>query len=183
MKKNALMLIFTFLFVSLNAQDKYMTRSGNLSFEASVPTFDEVEADNKNVTALLNIKTGDFATLALVKAFKFKIALMEEHFNENYLESDDFPKATFKGQFENFDMAKLNEGEQKHVLNGELTIHGQTKKIKLYPMLSIKDGKITMNTSFKINLEDYGVEIPSIVKGQIAEDVHTVLNFELTAKI
>ena len=182
MKSNILKIFFTLLFVSLNAQDKYMTRSGNISFEASVPAFDEVNAVNKNATALLNIKTGDFAALALVKGFKFKIALMEEHFNENYLESDDFPKATFKGKIDDFDIEKINKVDEKYVLNGELSIHGQSKKIKIHPLISLKEGKILMNGSFKVMIKDFDIKIPSIVKGQIAEEVNITFDFELDQK-
>ena len=87
-----------------NSQEKYWTRSGTLTFEASMPAFEEVKATNENVTAILNTTDGTFAALALVKGFRFKNALMEEHFNESYIESNRYPKAIFKGQLLNFDV-------------------------------------------------------------------------------
>ena len=88
------------------AQEKYLTKTGELSFEASVPSFEEVAAKNNSVTALLNTENGEIAVLALIKGFRFKNALMEEHFNENYAESTKFPKALFKGQIVNFSLDK-----------------------------------------------------------------------------
>src|SRR5688572_15543260 len=89
---------------SLSAQDKLVTKNGKITFEASVPSFEEVKATNAASTFVLNPKTGEFASLALMKGFRFKVALMEEHFNENYIESDKFPKATFRGKIEGFDL-------------------------------------------------------------------------------
>ena len=98
------LILFT---VALFAQDKVITKNGNINFEASVPAFEEIKAKNENVTCILNTKTGEIASLALIKGFRFKIALMEEHFNENYMESDKYPKATFKGTIINFELSKL----------------------------------------------------------------------------
>jgi len=92
-----------------NSQEKYWTRSGTLTFEASMPAFEEVKATNENVTAILNTTDGTFAALALVKGFRFKNALMEEHFNESYIESNRYPKAIFKGQLLNFDVRNLEK--------------------------------------------------------------------------
>mgnify|MGYP000038271939 CR=1 FL=1 len=97
-------LVLLFIFISINSfsQSKYYTKTGVVNFEASVPSFEEVKAHNKSVTAIFNSETGEFAALVFVKGFRFKNALMEEHFNENYAESDQYPKATFKGKILNF---------------------------------------------------------------------------------
>lgn len=105
-----------------NSQEKYWTRSGTLTFEASMPAFEEVKASNENVTAILNTTDGTFAVLALVKGFRFKNALMEEHFNESYIESNRYPKAIFKGQLLNFDVENL---DKKYILSGSLEMHGK----------------------------------------------------------
>ena len=104
-------LFFAFVFLLngvliVNAQEKFITKSGVINFEASVPSFEEVKAKHQSVSALLK-SNGEFASLALVKGFRFKVALMEEHFNENYAESSKFPKATFKGKIKGFDISKL----------------------------------------------------------------------------
>jgi polyisoprenoid-binding protein YceI len=182
MKNNIITLLIIFLSISLNAQDKYITRNGNINFEASVATFEAIKASNKSVTALLNTKNGGFATLVLIRGFKFKIALMEEHFNENYMESDDFPKATFKGTLLDFDLEKIKTQSNEYILEGALTIHDKTQKIKTLCTLKFASNKILMNGVFKINLADYDIKIPSIVKGKISEEVTIDLNFELSSK-
>src|SRR4051812_34513770 len=89
------------------SQEKIITKNGKITFEASMPAVEEVKGKNEGVTCVVNIKTGEIASLALVKGFRFKVALMEEHFNENYMESDKYPKSTFKGKIEDFDYSKL----------------------------------------------------------------------------
>ena len=93
---------------SLQAQ-KYITKTGNTSFKASVETFEPVEATNESTTAVLNSENGEIAALLFIKAFQFKVALMQEHFNENYMDSYQFPKATFKGKLVNFSTESLSE--------------------------------------------------------------------------
>ena len=83
MKNLLLLLIFGFL-SQIQAQERFLTRTGEIQFEASIPSFEPVAAENKTVTAIINPKNGDIAALALVKGFRFENALMEEHFNENY---------------------------------------------------------------------------------------------------
>ena len=95
--------------VPVVAQEKYSTKNGTIVFEASVPSFEEVKAKNENVSAILNVETGDFASLVLINGFRFKVALMEEHFNENYMESSKFPKAILKGKLKDFSTSKLSE--------------------------------------------------------------------------
>ena len=120
-------LFFTLISFFAFSQEKYLTKTGMLVFEASVPSFEEIKATNTNVTAIFNASNGEFATLALVKGFRFKNALMEEHFNESYAESDSFPKAIFKGVVEGF---KENNALNNYLINGTLDFHGVTEKIQ-----------------------------------------------------
>src|SRR6187402_1017512 len=140
MKKTALLIICFFAGNTIFSQ-KMMTRTGEIKFEASVPSYEPVAAVNSSVSAVLDESNGEFAALALIKAFKFKVPLMEEHFNENYIESSKYPKATFKGKIINFDASKLATSG-KYDLEGDLTVHGVTKKIKTKISLVQKDGKI-----------------------------------------
>ena len=95
MKKIALIL---FLLISFSTfAQKYFTKTGNTQFKASVEAFEPVEATNNSTTAIININSGEIASLLFIKAFNFRVALMQEHFNENYMDSSTFPKATFKG--------------------------------------------------------------------------------------
>ncbi|MDT0558160.1 YceI family protein [Ichthyenterobacterium sp. W332] len=162
------------------AQTKYITKTGTLNFEASVPSFEEVAAKNNSVTAILNTDNGEFAALAFVKAFRFKNALMEEHFNENYAESDTFPKATFRGKIEGFDLQSDNTS---YPISGELTFHGKTKtyqNLKLY--ITKKGEAIILKGNFKVLVSDFAIEIPKIVRNKLSEEVDVTFNFELLEK-
>ena len=161
---------------------KVMTRTGEIKFEASMPAFEEIAAKNKTVSCILDESTGDFVALALVKAFKFKAPLMEEHFNENYIESSKFPKSTFKGKILNFDASKLSATKTIYDLEGDLTLHGVTKKIKTKITLVGTADKVNATSNFSVKPQDYNIEIPSLVKNKIAENVKIAINFILQPK-
>lgn len=180
MKKTAL-LIVCFFVGNLIFSQKMITRTGLINFEASVPSFEPVAAVNNSVSAILDQSNGEFAALALIKAFKFKIPLMEEHFNENYIESSKYPKATFKGKIRNFDASKLT-AEAKYDLEGDLTVHGVTKKITTKITLVRNDGKINASCNFVVKAQDFDIKIPSVVKSKIAQDVNITADFVLGEK-
>lgn len=160
---------------------KMITRSGEIKFEASMPAFEEIAGTNSSVSSILDESTGDFVALALVKAFKFKSPLMEEHFNENYMESSQFSKSTFKGKILNFDAKKLSSTKTSYDMEGDLTIHGVTKKIKNKINLTLNGGKITATSVIMVKPQDYKIEIPSLVKNKIAETAKVTINFILEA--
>ncbi|MBD0832297.1 YceI family protein [Aestuariibaculum sediminum] len=177
-------LLFCLAFVSLQmySQDKYLTKTGTVNFEASVPAFEEVKASNNSVTAILNTENGNFAALALVKGFRFKNALMEEHFNENYAESDSYPKATFKGSINDFDADNI-EKSKTYTIDGELTFHGKTKKLKQVPVnLFYENGHIKMAGEFETIASDFDIKIPKIVSNKIAETIKVDFQFVLSKK-
>lgn len=177
--KNILYILVLISF-SISAQGKYMTKSGTVSFEASVPSFEEVKANNSTVTAIINTVDGEFAALALVKGFRFKNALMEEHFNENYAESDRYPKATFKGKLINFDFSNLQDS---YKISGTLTFHGKTKELNnVTCSLNKTESGIKISGRFVALASDYGVDIPKIVSNKIAEDIEISFSFNLTKK-
>ena len=166
--------------MSTSAQNKYITKTGTINFEASVPSFEEVAAKNNSVTAIFNTENGEIAALALVKGFRFKNALMEEHFNENYAESDQFPKATFKGKIENFDLKNM---KSSYVINGQLSFHGKTETLKNISIsISTEKSMIKINGTFSAKASDYDVEIPKIVSNKISEDIKVSFQFELQRK-
>lgn len=175
-------LLYILFFVSAFsfAQEKYLTKTGLISFEASVPSFEEVEAKNNAVTAIINTANGEIAVLALIKGFRFKNALMEEHFNENYAESDKYSKATFEGNLENYSNEN-NEGIFK--VTGNLTFHGVTKALHEIPVKVVKNGdKIIISGLLKLLASDFKIDIPKIVRNKIAEDVDVSFRFELLKK-
>lgn len=174
-------MLFVFFSVSFYAQEKYYTKSGTITFESSVPSFEEVKATNTKVTAILK-DDGTIASLALTKAFRFKIALMEEHFNENYMESSSFPKATFSGKIVNFTMDQLRPNEKEFRIKGTLTIRGISKNIELKSQIKRQENSISITSNFTAIPEDFGIKIPKIVRNKIAKKVDITFNFILKKK-
>ncbi|MGV3697424.1 YceI family protein [Flavobacterium sp.] len=161
------------------AQTKMLTKTGKITFEASVPAFEEVKATNNAVTVVLNPATGEIASLALVKSFRFKVALMEEHFNENYMESDKFPKATFKGKIENFDVSKLTASAQNFTIKGKMEMHGKSKDITITASIRKTGDAIDIDSNFTLNTEDYDIDIPSVVSKKVSKKVSVKLDATL----
>ena len=159
---------------------KYSTRSGNLKFEASVPSFEEVAGENKSASAVLDASKGDLAVLALMKGFRFKVALMEEHFNENYVESDKYPKANFAGKVEGLDVSKLTSEAKTYNVTGNLTLHGKTKKITDAAKIYKSGDKIIIAGSFTVKPEEFDIEIPKVVSSKVADKVEITYNLSLS---
>jgi len=171
--------LFLFLLISQTIfSQKYFTRTGSTEFKASIDAFEPVEAINKSSSVILKTTTGDIAALIPVKAFHFKVALMQEHFNENYMESDQFPKAIFKGSIKNLDLNSTKE----HLIKGILTIKGVAKEIETWAKIIKSDNKITLTSNFAIKPQDFNIKIPSIVRKKIAKKINISLNYELTEK-
>ncbi len=181
MTKNITLLLCLIL-STFSFSQKMITRSGEIKFEASMPAFEEVAAKNNTVSCLFDTSTGEIAVLALVKGFRFKVPLMEEHFNENYIESDQFPKATFKGKVTNFVVSKVTTSKTSFDVEGDLTLHGVTKKVKTKITFLQSGEKLIASCTFKVKPSDYNIKIPSVVKSKIAESVEIDLKFELEKK-
>lgn len=154
------------------AQEKMISKSGTITFEASVPSFEEVKATNNSVTFVLNPMTGEIASLALIKGFRFKVALMEEHFNENYIESDQYPKAIFKGKIDGFDVNELNANPKNFIIKGTLTLHGKSKDINVSARISKSAAGINLVSDFSVNAGDFNIAIPSIVKNKVSNKIN-----------
>ena len=182
MKLKILIIASLFIYVTSFSQ-KMITRNGEIKFEASMPAFEEVAATNKTASCIFDKATGEFVTLALVKAFKFKVPLMEEHFNENYIESTTYPKAIFKGKVIGFDTSKLVANKSTSFsIEGDLTIHGITNAVKSKITFTLVGSNYNVTSSFLIKNEDYKIKIPSLVKSKIADEVKVSLNFILEEK-
>lgn len=140
------------------AQEKiYSTKSGSITFFSSTPV-EKIEAVNSQVTSKLSNKSGQIGFLLLIKGFKFDNALMQEHFNENYMESTKFPKADFKGTISN--IAAVNfakDGNYPVDVTGDLTIHGVKKATTAKGSVEIKAGKVVAKSMFKIKVKDFGI--------------------------
>lgn len=185
MKKYVLSLISIALIVSgAFAQNTYFTKSGKIDF-FSKATAENIEANNNQVVSTLKTESGELNFGVLVKSFKFKNALMEEHFNENYMESTKFPKATFKGKIDNLSAIDFKKkGSYSANVSGELTIHGVTKDITATAQLEVKDKTIVAVSNIKVKPADYNITIPDLVKDNIAKElsVDINLNYEIYTK-
>ncbi|WP_281336833.1 YceI family protein [Flavobacterium eburneipallidum] len=169
--KKIITLVMLWASIMTVAQEKMICKSGVITFEASVPSFEEVKATNNSVTVVLNPKTGEIASLALLKGFRFKVALMEEHFNENYVESDQYPKAVFKGKIENFDTKSLTSTPKDFTINGKLELHGKTVAIKTIARISQSNSGINLVSNFSVNASDFDISIPTIVKNKVSNKI------------
>lgn len=171
----------TFLCIGMTtyAQEKMMTKTGKVTFEASVPAFEEVKATSETVTCVLNAKTGEIATQVLMKSFRFKVALMEEHFNENYMESEKYPKGTFRGKINEFDASKLTATAKDFMIQGKMEMHGKTKDVSMPAKIRKTDSGIEIISNFTLNTDDYGIEIPSVVKSKVSKKVSVKSTFNV----
>lgn len=158
--------------ILLSAQ-RIFTKSANVAFDAtSNKSLEEVEAKTNTGTIVIDAATGAVEAAVLMKSFQFEKALMQEHFNENYVESTKFPKATFKGKIT--DTSKVNftkDGTYNVSVSGNLTMHGVTKPVTAPATITVKGGKVNAQTDFTVTLADYGISIPSLVADKVAKVV------------
>ncbi len=161
--------------LSSNAQ-KVFTKNGNISFHSKT-TLENIDATSNQVMSVLVMATGDLQFSVLVKSFHFPKALMEEHFNESYIESDKYPKATFKGKIA--DISKVNftkDGTYAVTVSGDLTLHGVTKATSTTGSIIVKSGKASAVSTFNLKLADYNINIPSVAKSNISEMITIKVN-------
>ena len=163
------------LCVNLSAQ-QYHGKDGMISFFSEAP-FENIPAINKKVQAIYDSNTNEIVFQLNIKDFVFPKKLMQEHFNENYLESDIFPKSTFEGKI--IDPKEYIKGKSNTVVEGDLTIHGATKKVIVEGYLLQKKNKVHIQATFSINLKDYNIEIPKIVFYNIAENIEINIDVQL----
>lgn len=168
------------LSVSYASAQKYGSKTGKVTFEASVPLFDDIYAQDDANLVIINADNGEMASVSSVKNFHFKTKLMEEHFNESYAETAKYPKTTFKGKIVNFDKTKLTANPQKYTIQGSLNFHGVDKAVTSMATIYTKDGKIYMQGGFVAKPADYKVTIPKMVTKKIAENVNVEYNYVLT---
>jgi hypothetical protein len=148
---------------------QYVTKNGHIKFFSEMPS-ENIEANNKQVNTALNTVSGEFIFKVLMKSFEFEKRLMQEHFNENYVESDKFPNATFKGRVANLGEIDFSKnGTYPALIEGDLTLHGVTKKVSEKGEFIISNGKIRAKSNFKIRVADYDIVIPKMVRKNIAE--------------
>ncbi|HMV08519.1 MAG TPA: YceI family protein [Cyclobacteriaceae bacterium] len=180
MKRILMICFLTSMSSALFSQTLFMTRSGQISF-FSKTSVENIDAVNNEVTSILNTGTGEVVFAVLVKSFRFEKALMEEHFNENYMESDKFPKATFQGKITNLasiDFAK--DGSYPVTIQGDLTLHNVKQPVNASGQLEVGNGKLILKGNFIVTLADYKIEVPSLVTEKISKtiDIRVNCNYE-----
>jgi polyisoprenoid-binding protein YceI len=171
MKKLILATIALFLVATGFAQDKYFTKNGTITFDATTSTSPEkVTAVNKSVACVLDSKTGNVQFSVLMKGFEFEQALMREHFHENYLESEKFPKAIFKGQISNSSQVSYSKnGTYEVIVKGQMMMHGETKDLEAKGKLTVSNGKISVLANFSVLLSDFNVLVPRLVGDKVGK--------------
>ncbi len=174
--KLIVLIIFSFIYTEAISQ-KYITKTGKIEIFSQTPLF-TIDGVNKKVASILNAANGDIVASTLVRSFRFEEALVEEHFNENYLEPNKFPKSIFKGKIVNFSDVDINKnGTYDITIAGKLTIHGVTHDISEPGKLIVKDGNITGTTSFNVSLQDYKVKIEKAYKKAIKDAILLKIHF------
>lgn len=171
--KNFTLLALLFVLYPINAQTKFSSSKCVIYFEASVPLFEAVEAKNEAVNCTLNPDKSEITFTAVIKKFQFKRDLMKEHFNNNYMESDRYSKATFKGVIEKFDLKAIDEKEKDFLIKGKITIHGQSQMISVNAKIKKVGNGIQINSNFTLNTDDFNIEIPNVVIAKISKKVNT----------
>ncbi|MCF6213616.1 MAG: YceI family protein [Flavobacteriaceae bacterium] len=179
MKTKILLVAFLAIGLTGIAQQRFTTKTGTLTFEASTANFEPVAAKNTSTSAILK-EDGSLAVLALIKGFRFKKSLMEEHFNEKFMESDTYPKAKFTGKIENFDSQTLSDTIQEYVVKGTLSIHGVSQSVKSSIFIK-KDstGILHLSSKFSIAIADFNIAIKDKIAKKIAKTVNVALSLDL----
>lgn len=175
---SSFLVLAVFTAAQVNAQ-KYMTKNGHIMFYSETP-IETIQADNQQVNAALDVLTGELVFKVLMKSFQFEKALMQEHFNENYVESHKFPNSVFQGKITNIEQFDINKpGTFDALIEGELNLHGVTQKINEKGTLTVEGDVIKGNCKFNIKPADYDIKIPKAVINNIAEEIEVTVDVEL----
>ena len=176
--KNLVFIIVLFVFAGTVTAQKQISKNGHVWFFSHTPV-EDIEAHNRQVVSILDTETGDISFNMLIKSFEFKAALMQEHFNENYMESNTYPKATFKGKLtDNSKVDYKKDGVYNIDVAGDMTIHGVTKKVSTKGSLEVKGETIIAKSKFVVSPKDYEIKIPAMVENKIAREIE--VNVDIT---
>ena len=176
--KNLLIVLCCLFLSAASAQSIYNCRDGQASFYSETP-IENIDATSSSMNVVLNTSTGDLVLIVPYTSFKFKKALMQEHFNEKYMESDKYPNATFKGRLN--EKVLFNKDTTMEIsATGLFNCHGVDKQRTEKAILTIRDGKISIEGAFKVALKDHNIEVPKVVIQNIAEIIDVKFNATLT---
>ncbi len=171
-------LIYFFVMPFATGQ-KYYTKTGRVTFVSQAP-MEKIVSTNTNALMVVDAATGNAECSVLIKGFQFDKALMQEHFNENYMESHKFPKALFKGLITNIrEIDFKKDGTYNANVKGELTMHGVTQPVTMTSKIVVKSGNVAATTSFEIKVSDFSIVIPKVVSDKVAEKVGITVSADL----
>jgi polyisoprenoid-binding protein YceI len=180
--KNLLMFFVALFVISHAGAQVYSTSSGTIKF-FSKTTAENIDATNNQVKAALDAKSGNLEFALSINSFLFKKALMQKHFQENYMESEKFPKSTFKGSITDNAAVKYGtDGTYPVSVKGKLTMHGVTKDVVVPGKLAISGNKAVLSGDFNVLLEDYNIKIPANNSSQIAKSIKVSVECTLQKK-
>jgi len=172
-----LLVAFLSLHVGLS-QDRFKTTAGIVSFDASSP-LEDIRAVNKKVNAILDMTSGKMAAVLLIKEFEFRRKLMQEHFNENYMHSDKYPKAVFTGSLHDYKLDVLSSEERVFELSGEITIHGVTRPLTTTVSIQRNSSDIRCALKFVVQTEEHNIKVPRVLFKKVAREVNVNAEFLL----
>lgn len=176
MKKTLITLLFAASVTSGMTQTKYITKSGHINFFSSAP-IEDIAADNNAVGSIIDPETGELVFSLRMTGFEFEKKLMQQHFNENYVESDKFPKSTFKGFITNNDNLDYSKpGTYTVNVKGDLTIHGVTQTIQTPGTIEVTGDGLKASAKFIVKPADFDIKIPRIMRNKIAEEIEVTVN-------
>lgn len=181
MKKQIIVLLALVTLAFSASAQKYFTRDGKVKFDAtSAGSPEQIEALTKTASCVLDVSTGNMQWAVLLKSFRFEKSLMEEHFNENYVESNKYPKATFSGKITNLsEIDFTKDGTYNAVVSGTMNLHGITQNVSTNGAITISGGKVRINAGFDLPFSDYGINIPSLVNDKVAKQAKILIDASL----
>jgi hypothetical protein len=179
MRKLIISFLLILAFAVSSFGQKYFTRNGYVRFFSATPV-ENIEAKNNQASCILDLESGEVVSKMLMTAFQFEKALMQEHFNENYVESDKFPQATMKGKILNLkDIDFSKTGKSDVTMDAGITVHGVTKQFTIKGIVENLNGKLIASASFTVIPSDFDIKIPKAVADNIAKVVQVDVKFEL----
>ena len=179
MKKVLFFVLFALAFGTTVQAQRFFTRDAKVQFNSDTP-MEKIEGVNKSGTAVIDTQTGRMEWKVLIKNFIFEKALMQEHFNENYMESTKFSDAKFKGSIADLDAINFSkDGVNKVVAKGTMTIHGVSKAVEVPGTITVKNGTLSISSNFTVACADYDIQIPNVVHDNIAKEIAVAIEATL----
>ena len=143
---------------------------------------EDIDAVTNSAISVFDAATGQIEYAVLIKGFEFKRALMQDHFNENYMESDKYPKSVFKGRITNIDQLNAEkDGSYQVKVKGVLEIHGVNKEVEVPGLIKVAGATITSSADFRVLLSDFNITISSLVKDKISKTATIQVNCQYSA--